>query len=655
MSTKQTFVQRLFLAAALAALLAGLLTPVPVSARPAGEDYIPNATAEQLLRQDLINYGFADLTFYFEDEADRVIDGQFLADTLKLPDVQRWDDVWILNTTVVDLVYMSSTTLDFDLIIDSVHFTGPVYLDAARVGWITITNSSFDDTVNLNGISSSGTIDIENSMFYGDAWFPGLVTSGSLVLVGNTFFEGVNLSGATIGADMELWSSEFMASTSYGDGRAGNFRQISVGRTADMQAATFHGLVIFESCTINTANFQGVTFGGLADFSRTVIQLDANFDDSTFAEDANFMLFAVERSADFNRVQFHGPADFSEASLGRASFVDASFDSWLSMSEAQVTTNLDLSNARFNSSDEYIDLSHMRVGESILLINLQAPGNLALDRTRATELIIIGAQDGPALTELSLWLTKTGDQFLLADLLIGSLLADGASFDGTTNISNVSITEEFDLRNTRLQLLVIDGLSWPQEPDAFDMRGMTYADIDLGEGELTEDTWKQLLYIVQESTYSPQAYRALAVFLTEKGHPDWANQVSLAMKRRERSEALAPLSAAWLWSWFLEIFAGYGYNPALAFLWSLLVVGAGAFVFRREQDMLRVDQDEVKLHYHPLLYSFALFLPYIDLGVAAKWEPNPDNRFTSTYKHIHRLLGWVLMPVALLAFSGILG
>jgi hypothetical protein len=70
--------------------------------------------------------------------------------------------------------------------------------------------------------------------------------------------------------------------------------------------------------------------------------------------------------------------------------------------------------------------------------------------------------------------------------------------------------------------------------------------------------------------------------------------------------------------------------------------------------MVILDQSEARPPYNPFLYSFALFLPYIDLGIASKWDPKPNRPFASLYKHFHRLMGWVLMPIALLTFGGII-
>jgi hypothetical protein len=234
--------------------------------------------------------------------------------------------------------------------------------------------------------------------------------------------------------------------------------------------------------------------------------------------------------------------------------------------------------------------------------------------------------------------------------------AAGATIGKSTNLNKVSITKELDMRNASIGFLKIDQQpNWPTDPTAFNLRGMTYTDIDIGDRGLTDDTFDSLLGLVNQSAYSPQAYEALSQFLTDKGRSDWASEVELAQNRRERNQILKPFSGAWLWSWFLDIFAGYGKRPVFAFGWSGLVITIGAFVFRRKEDMIPVEQDDAPVEYNPIWYSFALFLPYVDLGIASKWEPNLERKWARNYKYVHMILGWVLAPIALLTFSGIIG
>jgi hypothetical protein len=265
----------------------------------------------------------------------------------------------------------------------------------------------------------------------------------------------------------------------------------------------------------------------------------------------------------------------------------------------------------------------------------------------------ISVRDSGVIPSLDLTQAEISGQFVIESSQINNVNVNGLRSGGTTTLDHLTIAGSLDLQNAHLNLLVINELKWPESPQNFNLRGMTFSDIDLGERGLTAATWRELLRLVNTSVYSPQAYKAISQFFRDKGYPDWAAEMELAGKRRERDEVLTPLSGPWLWSWFLDIFSGYGFRPFLAFIWSALVVALGAFIYRRRENMIPVDQAEAKVEYHPIWYSFALFLPYIDLGIQGKWEPIPERKWARYYKYVHLLLGWILMPIALLAFGGI--
>ena len=130
--------------------------------------------------------------------------------------------------------------------------------------------------------------------------------------------------------------------------------------------------------------------------------------------------------------------------------------------------------------------------------------------------------------------------------------------------------------------------------------------------------------------------------------------MELSRKERERDHILKRYSPAWFWSWFLSIFSGYGQLPQKAIGWSVLVILIGTVVFWKEDGLVQLGEEDSQPPYNPFLYSFALFIPYIELGIADKWDPKPGRTAAWTYKHIHRMLGWILAPIALLSFGGII-
>ena len=53
-------------------------------------------------------------------------------------------------------------------------------------------------------------------------------------------------------------------------------------------------------------------------------------------------------------------------------------------------------------------------------------------------------------------------------------------------------------------------------------------------------------------------------------------------------------------------------------------------------------------------YSLDVFAPAIELGVDKAWQP--DTKFTlgKNYAYIHRIAGWILVPLILAALTGII-
>jgi hypothetical protein len=104
----------------------------------------------------------------------------------------------------------------------------------------------------------------------------------------------------------------------------------------------------------------------------------------------------------------------------------------------------------------------------------------------------------------------------------------------------------------------------------------------------------------------------------------------------------------------LYLFSGYGQIPALALVWSALVIVIGAIMYWKESDLVILDDSPAKPVYDPFLYSFAMFVPFIELDLAEKWDPRPDRRVAWFYKYVLKILGWILTPIALLTFGGII-
>ncbi len=660
-------------------LLIMVIMALPASTVHASPQYelIPNPSAEAYLLAELRATGYVDLEWNFPNKEDRVISGTFLETALKDPDVQNQPAIYITNASVAGELWLNDRTISSTLDFREMEFEGFVNFSGSQLQSLVVYNSNFHDSLFFGRSVFNNGVDIRDNIIDQSLNFYGARVSGDLLLDGTRILGTEAMSGAT-------YPSEFWATTVYGTAsfngayfegdayfakstfnrldmwnvtfsRYVSFNETTVERSADFTNATFKGEADFKNFYVgNLGAFTGAAFQADANFESATVLRTADFTDAAFNGKANFDYFTAERFIDFINTTFSQGFSFSYTSVAWPYFVNVTFDGPVNFEGMQTSQDFELVDTRYNYAKEPFYAKGANVEGAVLFTRFTAPAGMVLSHGHFGSLTINTNKDNPDIEFIDLTATEIAGEMVIENVNTKSFLAEGASIDKSTALLHVSITEKLDMRNANIGFLKVDDQPrWPTDPNAFNLRGMTYTDIDLGDKGLTEETWQGLLQLVNQSAYSPQAYLALSQFLTDKGHPDWAAEVDLAQKRRERNEVLAPLSGPWLWSWFLDIFAGYGKRPALAFIWSGFVVAIGAFVFRRKEYMLPTD--DLAREYNPIWYSFALFLPYIDLGIASSWEPNPERKWARYYKYVHMLLGWILAPIALLTFGGIIG
>jgi hypothetical protein len=181
---------------------------------------------------------------------------------------------------------------------------------------------------------------------------------------------------------------------------------------------------------------------------------------------------------------------------------------------------------------------------------------------------------------------------------------------------------------------------------------MNYQDIVPTEVE----TFRTLL---EKSKFDPDAYHSVERLLRGLGHSDDANKIGMAQAKRLRKEKMSFFP--WLWSLFLDILVGNGYAPGKSLLWALGIIAVGAYVFRRDRMVYLVDKPtgvekdlNASIPYFSLLYSLDLFVPAVNLGVASHWQPQPQRAGLFYWMYCQKVLGWILVPIGVLAFSGII-
>lgn len=670
-----------------------------VKASPQTQELVYNSAAEEYVRTELLADGEADLALAFEHEAERVVRGGYIVELFKDPTLQSLPFFKIYNATIQGDIKAEGISIPFNVELHNSTFTGGINLASTQVRTFRIDDSTVAGSVKLDRMVVDGDLALYNSTFEGGVTLFGANISNNLFARASKFLSTVPVPNSAF--PFELWTTQvgqateftdavFMGEVKADDAKFGvdlrinsavfempaSFRNVQVGNVANFENSQFKDWANFDSSVFgldarfseaafagaatftnirvgNKADFQKAVFQDTVDFESSIMDRDVAFTGAVFQGDANFNYLSVVRFFDFDQTVLNRGLSLQYTSVGWPYFAGATFNGPVDFEGMVASNAFDLTGASYTDLSAPFTVTLADVTGAVTFKNFTAPAGLRLEHNHFGDLAIT-APEGERFASISLTATKVNGDFEMENVATDVFQADGFVASDSTSFKQVNVAQTLDMSNASVGFFTFDQFVWPRNINSFNLRGMTYTDIGLYNLELNDDTWGVLLEMVEQSAYSPQAYRTLAQFLTEKGHPDWAADVELSRKTRERDQILTPRSALWFWSWFLYIFSGYGQRPDFAFIWSALVVVIGSFVFRKEEQMVILDDSEAKPHYNPLLYSFALFLPYIDLGIASKWDPKPDRKVAGIYKHIHRLLGWVLMPIALLTFGGII-
>ena len=105
---------------------------------------------------------------------------------------------------------------------------------------------------------------------------------------------------------------------------------------------------------------------------------------------------------------------------------------------------------------------------------------------------------------------------------------------------------------------------------------------------------------------------------------------------------------------FLDWFVGYGRSPGRTLFWCTLIVAVGMAVFRPQRMEPRTTNLKTDC-YSAFWSSVDLFLPLSKLQDTERWKPRDHLWFVRFGSRLHTMLGWALIPIALAAWTGMLG
>jgi hypothetical protein len=238
----------------------------------------------------------------------------------------------------------------------------------------------------------------------------------------------------------------------------------------------------------------------------------------------------------------------------------------------------------------------------------------------------------------------------------GSIFMRGFDLNGVDFKSDTS-PPRFDDVKTGSALFSLSSFnrSRPSQDTGAKFGGMSFENIEVRADKTQNrnifESYRNLISLADQSAYNTDVYATFERFLQKSGAQDQADEVFIHQKRRERRELLSGLS--WLRSLLLDWLVVYGRKPWWAFIYSVIIVLVGFVIFRKREGMIPLKTEDGSRRYSAFWYSLDLFAPIIDLDNAKIWGPEKSRWFARNYAPVHRILGWILIPLGLAALTGI--
>jgi len=355
-------------------------------------------------------------------------------------------------------------------------------------------------------------------------------------------------------------------------------------------------------------------FAGEVNFSKSIFESGLSLTGSSFERSANFCCMKVDRLALFDQTRF--AADVNAAML-------------------DINGVFTARDAQFNSPTGPVDFTDLKTVGDASFTNATFAGPTSFRSAHIPENLRF---DGSRFTNRGVLVDFEEMKVDASATFVGCVFAGYISF-----------------KDAQFMALDFSKVTWPDFHDDNPwlwLNGMSFVRISAGS---ERDSWQNLYNLVQRtahgSAYSADIFGRLAEYYRQLGYPRQANMFFRAQKKREREEVLS--GPAWVWSFFLEKFVGYGRSPERAIMWSIAIVGFGCLMFRPNR-MEPQKPEYASRKYNAFWYSVDVYLPVIKLHDAEVWRPKEEYVLTHVWRRIHTVLGWALIPIAIAAWTGML-
>jgi hypothetical protein len=454
---------------------------------------------------------------------------------------------------------------------------------------VRIAHAIIADRIDLENADVAPEVALTDCRFDGEVDLSHARFARGLSLDGSRFVRDATWNGTHVEGALSLAGATFDAGLS--------LRHARLDSTFVANAARFQGAVSFNTLRAAGVFLRGARFGG----------------------DANLIEASVDGNLEADEARFDGGVLFDSMKVrDSASFRKAVFGAGVSFNGVQVGEQFRFTEARFDGARGPVNFDSVRAHDVLLdkaafagpadFVNLETAKNFELR----------GASFSHASAEVNLRRIQVG----------GGAFLDSARFGG-----------KLRLTDARLFTLDLSDSALPAGAD-LSLDGTSYTRITMGHGRRA---WRNLIELAERAAFSPDVYGELEAFFRREGYADRADEAFLRGRLRAGREYATPER---LLDRLYYGLSGYGRKPEWALIPGLVCILLGAAVFRA-RSMEPSRSDERARRYNPFAYSLDLFVPFIELDVEHAWKPRVDGSLAWYWVRVHRLLGRVLVPLAL--------
>jgi hypothetical protein len=441
-------------------------------------------------------------------------------------------------------------------------------------------------------------------------------SDGSFITCQETIFAGeVHLDGASIGANLEAWDTEFRNNATFNSltvaGNAFLGQSRFLGTSSFGYLHTEHDLSIASSFfgSGNIVNAYGLEIGGSLNLEWVCFSGSANFGGGHVSKE--FIANYVHFPNNYHVANFRGLNVDGSVQLRGAEFAAP-----VTFILAKIKGNFEAQNSVFEDDRSFADLEH--VTQDTFTFNTDFGGMTV---------------EGFAIFENACFARSVS----FRNAAFGNFYLDNVRWPDAAYINAWYTNEPFSTN-----LLRLEGINFRT------IRDITTGPFFHSRQQLKESQTNLVTLLQNYTPYSFDIYAKLEAYFRGEGERILANHVFIAAKEREGAEA-GP------WGRFVNKFLRYtimyGKWPWLAFGESIIVIFLLGLLCRA--CMLRKDTHLPPNLPMSLLYSVGNCLPLVDLKTADLLELKPGQDWLRYVLAFAKVLGYILVPLWAVAWAGL--